>query len=162
MTAQALIPLGIRLKPVVTRALERMASGAGQDVADYAATVLSEHAAAAINDAKMVEQIKAEADLKRSAGGIVDIEFMVQYLVLAHAHEHPQLAEFPDNVRILEIASACGVLPPTTARALTEAYLALRAEAHRRALDLPDRDRAARLLRDHEEVVRGTWNSLFA
>lgn len=67
MTAQALIPLGIRLKPMVTRALERMASGAGQDVADYAATVLSEHAAAAINDAKAVEQIKAEADLKRAA-----------------------------------------------------------------------------------------------
>jgi len=112
--------------------------------------------------ARMQSHQQAEADLKRSAGGIVDIEFMVQYLVLAHAHEHPQLAEFPDNVRILEIASACGVLPPTTARALTEAYLALRAEAHRRALDLPDRDRAARLLRDHEEVVRGTWNSLFA
>ncbi len=112
--------------------------------------------------ARMQSHQQAEADLKRSAGGIVDIEFMVQYLVLAHAHEHPQLAEFPDNVRILEVASACGVLPPTTASALTEAYLALRAEAHRRALDLPDRDRAARLLRDHEEVVRGTWNSLFA
>ena len=110
---------------------------------------------------RMQSHQQVEADLKRSAGGIVDIEFMVQYLVLAHAHEHPQLAEFPDNVRILEVASACGVLPQTTARALTAAYLALRAEAHRRALDLPDRDRAARLLRDHEEVVRGTWNSLF-
>ena len=112
--------------------------------------------------ARMQSHQQVEADLKRSAGGIVDIEFMVQYLVLAHAHEHPQLAEFPVNVRILEVASACGVLPQTTARALTAAYLALRAEAHRRALDLPDRDRAARLLRDHEEVVRGTWNSLFA
>ncbi len=112
--------------------------------------------------ARMQSHQQVEADLKRSAGGIVDIEFMVQYLVLAHAHEHPQLAEFPDNVRILEVATACGVLPQITARALTAAYLALRAESHRRALDLPDRDRAARLLRDHEDVVRGTWNSLFA
>ena len=112
--------------------------------------------------ARMQNHQQVEADLKRSAGGIVDIEFMVQYLVLAHAHEHPQLAEFPDNVRILEVAAACGVLPQTTASALTAAYLALRAEEHRRALDLPDGDRAARLLRDHEEVVRGTWNSLFA
>ena len=105
---------------------------------------------------------QADADLKRSAGGIVDIEFMVQYLVLAHAHKYPQLAQFPDNVRILEVAAACGVLPLATSRALTEAYLALRAEAHRRALDLPDRERAARLLRDHEAQVKGAWSALFS
>ncbi|MCP5180949.1 MAG: bifunctional [glutamate--ammonia ligase]-adenylyl-L-tyrosine phosphorylase/[glutamate--ammonia-ligase] adenylyltransferase [Pseudomonadales bacterium] len=111
---------------------------------------------------RMVKHHKAEADLKRSAGGIVDIEFMVQYLVLAHAAEHPALAVFPDNVRILEAAGASGVLARETAEALTAAYLALRAENHRRALDLPDRERAERLLRDHEALVRGTWVKLFS
>lgn len=67
-TADALIALGLRLKPTVRRALDRMASGAGQDVADYAATVLSEHAASAIDDVEVVEQIRAEAELKRTAG----------------------------------------------------------------------------------------------
>ena len=40
----------------------------------------------------------ASHDLKRSTGGIVDIEFMVQYLVLAWAHEYPALAEYTDNI----------------------------------------------------------------
>jgi len=111
--------------------------------------------------ARMVSHQHPEADLKRSTGGIVDIEFMVQYLVLAHAHAHPALAVYPDNVRILESAAKSGVLPVATARALTDAYLALRAESHRRALDLPDRARAERLLAAHEEHVRGTWTTLF-
>lgn len=66
-TAASLVPLGLRLKPAVARALERLASGAGQDVADYAATVLSEHAAPAIDDAEALKQIRAEVDLKRAA-----------------------------------------------------------------------------------------------
>lgn len=110
---------------------------------------------------RMLEHQPAEVDLKRSTGGIVDIEFMVQYLVLAHAHEHPELAVWPDNVRILEAAASSGVLPAATAGALKDAYLALRAESHRRALDLPDRARAERLLKTHEELVRGTWTTLF-
>lgn len=109
---------------------------------------------------RMLSHQKVEADLKRSSGGIVDIEFMVQYLVLAHAHEHPELSVWPDNVRILEAAATTGVLPAATASGLTEAYLALRAEAHRRALDLPDRARAEQLLKTHEELVRGTWSNL--
>jgi uncharacterized protein (DUF1778 family) len=70
-TADALVPLGLRLKPAVRRALERMASSSGQDVADYAATVLSEHAASAIGDAEAMEQIRAEAGLKRAAADLV-------------------------------------------------------------------------------------------
>ncbi len=110
---------------------------------------------------RMLNHELAEADLKRSSGGIVDIEFMVQYFVLAHAHDHPELAIWPDNVRILEAAASSGVLPKATAEALKDAYLALRAESHRRALDLPDRARAVRLLKTHEELVRGTWTTLF-
>jgi len=110
---------------------------------------------------RMQEHEPVEGDLKRSAGGIVDIEFMVQYLVLAHACEHPELAVWPDNVRILDAAAASGVLPLATAEALKAAYLALRAESHRRALDLPDRARAERLLKAYEELVRGTWITLF-
>src|SRR5690606_23070528 len=40
-----------------------------------------------------------EFDLKQDAGGIADIEFLVQYLVLAHAAEHPALVDCPDNIR---------------------------------------------------------------
>lgn len=68
--ADALVPVNLRLKPVVTRALGQMADGAGQDLADYLATVLSEHAAPAIDDAAAVAQILAEADLKRAVAAL--------------------------------------------------------------------------------------------
>jgi glutamate-ammonia-ligase adenylyltransferase len=102
-----------------------------------------------------------DADLKRGVGGIVDIEFMVQYLVLAYASEHAELCEFTDNVRILEAAARVGVLSDTQSGLLTEAYLALRAERHRTALDIVDDERAREVLDRHRDGVRGIWNQLF-
>ncbi len=102
-----------------------------------------------------------QQDLKQGSGGIVDIEFMVQYLALAHAHAHPQLAQYSDNVRILQAAGASGVLQEHVTQALHQAYVALRAEAHRHALDIPNPERAERVLEQHREVVRGAWNDLF-
>jgi len=101
------------------------------------------------------------SDLKRATGGMIDIEFIVQYLVLAHAHTAPDLAVWSDNVRILETAGRLGILAPATAQELTDAYLALRAEWHRGVLDLPDSSRAARVLDDHRTVVEATWRALF-
>jgi glutamate-ammonia-ligase adenylyltransferase len=110
---------------------------------------------------RMAEQASAEGDLKRASGGMVDIEFMVQYLVLAHANAHPDLAIWSDNVRILETAGNLGLLSVDTAQALREAYLALRAEWHRSALDLPDPARATQVLEAHRDLVRRTWRTLF-
>src|SRR5690606_32461201 len=102
-----------------------------------------------------------DEDLKRGSGGIVDIEFMVQYLVLAHAHEHPDLAVYPDNIRILETAERLELLPAPMAESLREAYLALRAEWHRSVLDLPDTERATEVLANHRDRVRGAWAWVF-
>ncbi|MEM8765872.1 MAG: bifunctional [glutamate--ammonia ligase]-adenylyl-L-tyrosine phosphorylase/[glutamate--ammonia-ligase] adenylyltransferase [Pseudomonadota bacterium] len=104
----------------------------------------------------------AEAmDLKRGSGGIVDIEFVVQYLVLAHAHAHPALTEFTDNVRILDAVEAAQLLPAQAAARLKEAYLALRAEWHRTVLDIPDSERAARTLSRYREDVSAIWQGVF-
>ncbi len=73
-------------------------------------------------------------DLKQDAGGIADIEFLVQYLVLAYAHEHPTVLEWTDNIRQLESLVACGVLDQATGAALTEAYKTLRERVHRLGL----------------------------
>ena len=110
---------------------------------------------------RMAEHHQDETGLKRGAGGIVDIEFMVQYLVLAHAHEHPDLAVYSDNMRILETAERLELLTPAVAGDLREAYLALRAEWHRSVLDLPDTDRAADVLARHRDRVREAWINLF-
>ncbi len=73
-------------------------------------------------------------DLKHGQGGIVDLEFIVQYIVLRFAAEHPALVEFTDNVRILERAVQAGVLSDETGQSLISAYIALREVSHRQAL----------------------------
>ncbi|MCZ6853346.1 MAG: bifunctional [glutamate--ammonia ligase]-adenylyl-L-tyrosine phosphorylase/[glutamate--ammonia-ligase] adenylyltransferase [Gammaproteobacteria bacterium] len=100
-------------------------------------------------------------DLKRSSGGIVDIEFMVQYLVLAWANEHPEMADFSDNVRILETAECLGLLSVERATHLREAYLALRAEWHRTELDLPDSERTAEVFARYGPEIMAAWLELF-
>ncbi len=98
-------------------------------------------------------------DLKQGNGGIVDIEFMVQYLVLRHAHEHPQLTTWSDNVRLLETLAASDIIDAATAEFLKSAYLTFRDAVHKRNLmekrgRVPDarygelRDRVSALWKD--------------
>ncbi len=77
-------------------------------------------------------------DLKQGCGGIADIEFMVQYLVLKHARDHSELLEFSDNVRQIEALTAGGFLESAEASALTEAYLYLRGLYHKQSMQLQD------------------------
>lgn len=72
--------------------------------------------------------------IKQDAGGIVDIEFMVQYLVLAYSCKHPALTKWSDNIRILETAEQCELLPSEQASLLISHYKTLRAETHKLAL----------------------------
>ncbi|GLR63290.1 bifunctional [glutamate--ammonia ligase]-adenylyl-L-tyrosine phosphorylase/[glutamate--ammonia-ligase] adenylyltransferase [Marinospirillum insulare] len=73
--------------------------------------------------------------VKQDAGGLVDIEFMVQYLVLAYSHKHPELYEHTDNMRILDALAATGVLPQAKVECLQEAYLIYRKTTHHAALE---------------------------
>jgi glutamate-ammonia-ligase adenylyltransferase len=76
----------------------------------------------------------APFDLKQDAGGIVDIEFMVQYAALAWSREHPELLRYTDNIRILEGLERAGLMSDADAELLREAYKAYRSAAHRQAL----------------------------
>ena len=75
-----------------------------------------------------------EFNLKQGVGGIVDIEFMVQFGVLAHAHTHPELLEYTDNIRLLAALGEAGLMPEEDVGQLSDAYRHYRCEAHRRAL----------------------------
>ncbi|MFH2219763.1 MAG: bifunctional [glutamate--ammonia ligase]-adenylyl-L-tyrosine phosphorylase/[glutamate--ammonia-ligase] adenylyltransferase [Pseudomonadota bacterium] len=70
-------------------------------------------------------------DLKQDAGGIVDIEFLVQHLVLLNSCKFSDLLTWTDNVRILETLIETGVLDKNAAAVLKEAYLTFRASVHR-------------------------------
>ncbi|QKI89708.1 bifunctional [glutamate--ammonia ligase]-adenylyl-L-tyrosine phosphorylase/[glutamate--ammonia-ligase] adenylyltransferase [Thiomicrorhabdus xiamenensis] len=73
-------------------------------------------------------------DLKQGRGGIVDIEFMMQYLVLGHAYQYPDLTEFSDNMRILEKVAEHQLLETGQVEALMEAYQVYRSKYHRLSL----------------------------
>ena len=86
--------------------------------------------------------------LKQDAGGIVDIEFMVQYGVLAWAHQHPELTHVTDNMRLLDAFVHCGLMSSQDCQTLQETYLAYRVETHKRALQKQD------LLMTQQELVQ--------
>jgi [glutamine synthetase] adenylyltransferase / [glutamine synthetase]-adenylyl-L-tyrosine phosphorylase len=96
-------------------------------------------------------------DLKRDPGGIADIEFMVQYWVLAHACDHPPLLDYPDNIRILERLVATGVLADPDARFLTDTYRAFRDRIHRLTLQESPAVVDAAEFAEEREGVRAMW-----
>ncbi|MDD2723015.1 MAG: bifunctional [glutamate--ammonia ligase]-adenylyl-L-tyrosine phosphorylase/[glutamate--ammonia-ligase] adenylyltransferase [Methylovulum sp.] len=73
-------------------------------------------------------------DLKQGNGGIADIEFIVQFLILAHAANHPALTVYTDNIRLLENLGSQGLLPETTVTTLKTAYCEYRDLGHKLAL----------------------------
>ncbi len=72
--------------------------------------------------------------LKQDTGGLVDIEFIAQFAVLAYANQYPKLAEWSDNVRIFEELGKTGLVEHEICQQLTQAYLRIRSMTHRLAL----------------------------
>ncbi len=98
-----------------------------------------------------------EFDLKQGEGGIGDIEFLVQYLVLKAARDHPAVIHYTDNIRQLGTLDATGVLPAADAAGLQDAYKTYRLCSHRLALDgRPARVSADRFT-EERRFVRRLW-----
>jgi glutamate-ammonia-ligase adenylyltransferase len=97
-------------------------------------------------------------DLKHGRGGIGDIEFLVQYLVLDKAKEHPDVIFYSDNIRQLDALTAEGCLGQSTGDALQDAYRDYRLRQHHLVLDdqppLVDIDEFA----DQRAFVAKTWD----
>ncbi|HEC29681.1 MAG TPA: bifunctional [glutamate--ammonia ligase]-adenylyl-L-tyrosine phosphorylase/[glutamate--ammonia-ligase] adenylyltransferase [Gammaproteobacteria bacterium] len=98
--------------------------------------------------------------LKQDVGGMADIEFMVQYLVLRWAYQYPQLTEFSDNLRQLNCLGELEILEADTVEGLAEAYKAYRARAHWQVLtDEPSCVPADTFL-SSRRMVESTWRCL--
>lgn len=69
-------------------------------------------------------------DVKHSPGGMVDIEFAVQFLVLAHSHVHPALRANSGNIALLQAAQDASLLPDAIGTNAAQAYRALRQVQH--------------------------------
>ncbi|MDJ0720470.1 MAG: bifunctional [glutamate--ammonia ligase]-adenylyl-L-tyrosine phosphorylase/[glutamate--ammonia-ligase] adenylyltransferase [Desulfobacterales bacterium] len=110
------------------------------------------------------QNLKAEDvfDLKQGRGGIVDIEFLVQFMILGQSHRFPALTAWTDNVRLLVALIDSGLLEPEAAYFLREAYLIFRAAAHRLSLqNQPARVEATRFAKPRQRVRR-YWQRFLA
>lgn len=94
---------------------------------------------------------------KHGAGGITDIEFMVQYMVLAAAFDHPDLLANTDNQRLLETLSSQGLLVTEDAQTLGDTYPQLRAQAHRAALGEEPDARTMQHIAEMQAAVMDVW-----
>lgn len=77
---------------------------------------------------------EAEMDIKQGSGGLVDIEFLVQYLVLLHCKHHPQLAKISENIALLKQLAVLNVISKEQQACLSENYCKLRDSAHHATL----------------------------
>ncbi|MGP9808895.1 bifunctional [glutamate--ammonia ligase]-adenylyl-L-tyrosine phosphorylase/[glutamate--ammonia-ligase] adenylyltransferase [Halomonas sp. AOP12-C2-37] len=103
---------------------------------------------------------KATSDtfnVKHDAGGMVDIEFLCQYAVLALANQTPALLTYSDNIRILESLTESGYLPFDEAERLREAYLAYRSATHRAALTGEKTRSDGEEFSRQREIVTALW-----
>ncbi len=111
--------------------------------------------------AKMRAQLdKSDAerfDLKQGSGGIADIEFLVQYLVLLNAASHPAVIHYSDNIRQLGTLAAAGCLSEEESRRLQEIYRRYRALTHRLALDDRPAYVPAESLQEERRFVHDLW-----
>ena len=114
--------------------------------------------------AKMLEtkasKLPGVFNLKNDEGGITDIEFMVQYAVLAHAHKDKSLCEVSDNVRLLERLAGGGFISSSIATELTDIYCQFRNIMHRMALQAQKPEAAHAEYESEIKVVRDCWKNI--
>lgn len=98
--------------------------------------------------------------LKQDPGGIVDIEFMVQYAVLTWANTEPALVTYTDNIRILECLAHSNLLATQEVEQLIEAYKVFRAEGHRLTLQQQPSLTGSSQLVSERQMVSTVWDKL--
>lgn len=81
--------------------------------------------------AHLEKKLNNQIDIKQTNGGIVDVEFMVQFWVLAHANEYHSITKWSDNLRLLDTLFEIGIIDKHMQTSLREAYLVLRHAVHR-------------------------------
>ena len=100
-------------------------------------------------------------DLKHDEGGMVDIEFIVQYLVLAHASRHPELLDNAGNIALLGRAGRAGLIDVGLAEQVASAYRRLRQVQHQLRLNDASYARVdpARFA-EERQAVRDLWQQV--
>jgi len=104
---------------------------------------------------------EGQFDVKHSPGGMVDAEFVVQYLVLAHSAQHPELVGNVGNIALLQRAEQVGLLPAGVGHAAADAYRELRRVQHRARLDEVPTEVTPPALQAERDAVLVLWRAVF-
>ena len=100
-------------------------------------------------------------DLKHDAGGMVDVEFVTQYLVLCHSGSHPVLVRNLGNIALLRLAGEAGLIPTDLALQAGDAYRTLRRVQHQMRLQGVERRVAPAVDSEAERAaVRELWTTV--
>ena len=100
-------------------------------------------------------------DVKHSAGGMVDIEFAVQFLVLSQGHLHPQLLANVGNIALLERAESAGLLRLGMGTAAANAYRDLRRAQHAARLNEAPTQVSLEAMAVQRDAVLALWHEVF-
>lgn len=100
-------------------------------------------------------------DVKHSAGGMMDAEFAVQYLVLAHGAAQPGLLDDVGNIALLQRAQAYGLLPDHVGTHAADAYRELRRAQHRARLDEQPTQLEPDAMAVQRDAVLALWRVVF-
>ena len=101
-------------------------------------------------------------DVKHDRGGMVDVEFIVQYLVLLHARQYQELLQNAGNIALLQMAGDLGLIDASLARQVADAYRVFRRIQHRLRLNGAERARIASTEVEHEiAAVKRLWSTVF-
>ncbi len=100
-------------------------------------------------------------DVKHSPGGMIDVEFVMQYLVLCNAASHDELTANTGNIALLETAEVLGLLPPGVGHAAAGAYRELRHVQHRARLNEEPTHFDMAEMKTQRDAVLALWNAVF-
>jgi glutamate-ammonia-ligase adenylyltransferase len=100
-------------------------------------------------------------DFKYSPGGMIDAEFVMQFLVLSQAGSHPELLANAGNIALLERAQALGLLPEPLGHAAASAYRSMRQVQHKARLDEAPSHLPADSLQAERNAILALWHTVF-
>ncbi len=101
-------------------------------------------------------------DIKHDSGGLVDVEFAVQFLILAHSAAHPELTANRGNIALLGVAGRLGLIPANVAEQAANAYRELRRRQHQVKLQGAEHARLPpEILTAEIEAVQALWRAVF-
>jgi glutamate-ammonia-ligase adenylyltransferase len=103
----------------------------------------------------------ARFDVKHGEGGMMDVEFAVQTLVLAHSAAHAALRDDIGNIALLRLAERLGLLPAGVGSAAADAYRELRRAQHRARLDEAPTHFAPEAYAAERDAVRALTRAVF-